>query len=66
MNEKIIETEEIRHMRDNVAKKLRVREKHVQELQDDNVRMADELRSLRVEVSHSVSRCFLLDFGVIQ
>ena len=44
INQKIIETEEIRHERDGLNKKVWTRDKQQDELQADNVKLANELR----------------------
>ena len=44
LNEKIIEIEEMRHNRDSLAKKVSKRDKQTKEMEEDNIKMAEDIR----------------------
>ena len=51
MNEKIIETEELRHARDSLNEKLQQKENEMTELKKNSIKLEDELRDLKLKVS---------------
>ena len=50
INEKIIETEELRHARDALNEKLRQKENEIVELKSNGVKLEDELRDIKLKV----------------